>query len=205
MKPIAAVTRVLLPCLLIAGLSACSSAQPTQFYTLVRPAAAASPATSAPLLIEVLPVSVPMQVDVQEFVIRQGAGQLALVESRKWIAPLGEEMRDALSAALTQQLGARDMHRLPRAATEAPVRRIKVDVRRFDSFLGHQAVLEASWSLSGVTSGAAALTCDSRIVEAVQGNGYEALVQAHQRALGVLASRIAAGLALTTAAPACPQ
>jgi uncharacterized lipoprotein YmbA len=195
---------LVLTSLLIIGLGACASAATPRFYTLVRPAVPAV-ANATPLLIEVLPVTVPMQVDVQELVIRQGAGSVARAESRRWIAPLGEEIRDALSAGLRQQLGARDLYRLPRAAVETPVRRIKVDVRRFDSYLGHQALIEAAWTISAAQPDAAAVTCDSRIAEAVSGSDYDALVQAHQRALAVLTTQIASALTTTAVSPACPR
>jgi uncharacterized lipoprotein YmbA len=179
---------LVLTSLLIIGLGACASAATPRFYTLVRPAVPAV-ANATPLLIEVLPVTVPMQVDVQELVIRQGAGSVALAESRRWIAPLG----------------ARDLYRLPRAAVETPVRRIKVDVRRFDSYLGHQALIEAAWTISAAQPDAAAVTCDSRIAEAVSGSDYDALVQAHQRALAVLTTQIASALTTTAVSPACPR
>ena len=54
-------------------------------------------------------VRVPAQVDQPELVVRQGAGELALVETRQWIAPLKDEIRGALSAALTQRLHAHDV------------------------------------------------------------------------------------------------
>jgi hypothetical protein len=57
----------------MATLGACASA-PTHFYTLQQgaaPTANAAPASSAPFLIDVLPVAVPPQVDQAEFLVRQ--------------------------------------------------------------------------------------------------------------------------------------
>ncbi len=66
----------------------------THFYTLVRPTAP-STAGTASFAIDVQSVRLPLQVDQPELVIRQGDGAVALVETRRWIAPLPDEVRSA--------------------------------------------------------------------------------------------------------------
>lgn len=172
-------------------LAACASA-PTHYYTLVAPAgaAAASPSPSSPSPpFELLPVGVPAQVDQPQLVVREGGQSVALLGSERWIAPLGDEVRSALSADLARELRSADVSGLP--GNDRPLLRIKLDLRRFDSAPGSYALVEAAWSVR-LLHGAqpAMLACTSRVSEAV-GPGYPALVQGHQRAIGQLAAQIA--------------
>ena len=174
------------------ALAACASA-PMHYYTLVAPAdgaaAAASTPNRSPLPFELLPVSVPAQVDQPQLVVREGGQGVALLDGERWIAPLGDEVRSALSADLARELHSPDVSGL--AGGDKPVLRIKLDVRRFDSQPGSYALIEGSWSVR-VMHGehADALACTSRVSETV-GPGYDALVQGHQRAIEQLAAQIA--------------
>jgi uncharacterized lipoprotein YmbA len=195
-------------CALLA-LAGCASA-PLHYYTLVAPAGdtpvgPTSPADAAPALpFELLPVGVPAQVDQPQLVVREGGQGMLLLGSERWIAPLGDEVRRALSADLARELRSQDVTGLP--GNDKPLLRIKLDVRRFDSAPGSYALIEAAWSVR-LLHGArpATLACTSRVNEAV-GPGYPALVQGHQRAIARLAAQIAtAARALGEGqAPACP-
>jgi uncharacterized lipoprotein YmbA len=173
-------------------LAACASA-PLHYYTLVPPAnepmdEAAVPATAA-LPFELLPVGVPAQVDQPQLVVREDGQTVALLNGERWIAPLGDEVRSALSADLSRELHSEDVSGL--TGNGKPLLRVKLDLRRFDSQPGSYALIEGSWNvrvLHGPHAGV--LACSSRISETV-GPGYAALVQGHQRAIGQLAAQIA--------------
>jgi len=175
------------------ALAACSTA-PTQFYTLMPPPSAAPP-LSASFQIEVQSVDLPPQVSTPQLVVRTGGSEMVPVDTRRWIAPLGDEIRDALSADLSRQLGVRDVYGLPGGGTAPgmPVWRINVKVQRFESALGAYARIDTVWTLRRAGDQAIALTCGSSISESVQ-PGYPALVEGHQRAVAQLAAQIAAGL-----------
>jgi uncharacterized lipoprotein YmbA len=190
-----------------AALAACSAA-PTQFYTLLPPPPAAPAAAAAPYRIDVQGVEVPPQVATQQMVVRTGAGELVPVDTRRWIAPLGDELRDALAAGLSQRLGAHDVHGLAGALLPQgqglPVWRVSLKVQRFESALGASARIDALWSLRRGDD-AAALTCASSVSESV-GPGYEALAEGHQRAVAEIAARIAAAIsAAQNGAARCPD
>lgn len=186
-------------------LAACASA-PLHYYTLVAPVdgtlAPASDATSLPF--ELLPVGIPAQVDQPQLVVRAGAQGMAVLGSERWIAPLGDEVRSALSADLARSLHSQDFSGVP--SGEQPRLRIKLDLLRFDSQPGGRALIEGVWSVR-LLHGAhpAALSCTSQVSEPV-GPGYPALVQGHQRAIARIAAQIAAaGRALGAGQPpACP-
>ena len=97
------------------ALAGCASA-PMHYYTLMPPAAepadapvAAADQGLAGLPFELLPVSVPAQVDVPQLVLREGGQSVAMLEGERWIAPLGSEVRGALSADLARQLHSQDV------------------------------------------------------------------------------------------------
>ena len=172
--------------LLLAG---CASA-PLHYYTLVAPAGGSEPvAAASPLSFELMPVNVPAQVDQPQLVVREGGQGVALLGSERWIAPLADEVRGALSADLVRQLHGADLSGM--AAGEKPRLRIKLDVRRFDSAPGAYALIDAARSVRAAAGDSpAALACTTRVREAV-GPGYPALVQGHQRAIAQIAAQIA--------------
>jgi len=195
--------------LAIAGLAlvlgACGSVPPVRYYTLVPPAggdATVAPA-ARPFQFELLPVTVPAQVDQPQLVVRQGGQGVAMLQGQRWIAPLGDEVRGALSADLARDFGAQDVTGLP--ADGKSVVRIKLDLRRFDSVPGGYAYIDAAWSVRSLKGGAP-LACTSRISETV-GEGYDALVQGHQQAIKRLAGQIGAvaGTVAAGQAARCPE
>ncbi len=176
------------------ALSACASA-PLHYYTLLAPAGEAGTASSAALSgapalpFELLPVSVPAQVDQPQLVVRDGAQGMLLLNGERWIAPLADELRSALAADLVRVLHSRDATGLP--ANDQPRLRIQLDVRSFDSQPGSYALLAGTWNVRMLNSPRpAAITCTSSVRETV-GPGYAALVQGHQQAIAALAAHIA--------------
>lgn len=188
---------------LAVALAACASA-PMHYYTLIAPAPAGNAPAVAPasLRFALLPVGIPAQADQPQMVVREGGQGVELLDGRRWIAPLGDEVRGALSADLSRDMGAQDVSGLP--AGDASVLRIKVDLRRFDSVPGQYALIDAAWSVHAL-KGDTLLACTSRIQESV-GSGFDALVAGHQRALASLAARIAAVAPAVAAGqtPSCP-
>jgi len=193
-------------------LAACASA-PLHYYTLVTPVTdpmaggATSGPVSASLPFELLPVTVPAQVDQPQLMVREGSQGVALLNGERWIAPLSDELRSALSADLASKLHSQDVSGLP--SNDNPRLRIKLDVRRFDSQPGSYALIDGTWSvrvMHGANEQGASLACTSRVSETV-GAGYDALVQGHQQALAQLATQIAsAAQALGNGQmPACPN
>jgi len=174
-------------------LSGCASVS-TQYLTLVPPAGRAGsdggPASGVP----VVSVTIPSQVDQPQLVVRQADGSMALLESERWIAPLADEIRNALSLSLAHQWQAETGAPIPVApavSATPPVApaRVAVDVQRFDSVPGQYALIDAVWTLTGGSAGQKVM-CRSSIRIPV-GGGYPALAQGHQAAIEKLASQIA--------------
>ncbi len=182
-------------------LAACAGSPPARYYTLLEASPAQAVQSGAPLavpanlpVIEVLPVSVPVQVDQPQIMLRDRAGAVTPLFSDRWAAPLADEMRAALSDRLTRRLGVADVYEV-KAARGEPVWRVQVDVQRFDSVLGEAATLDATWRLRAINLNAPASLCRTQIREPTRGADLQSLVAAHQAAVGkfgdIVASRLA--------------
>ncbi|MBA4286298.1 MAG: hypothetical protein C0434_12275 [Xanthomonadaceae bacterium] len=174
-------------CLLLA---ACQSAPPIRYYTLVPAKSGEAAAAQDPAYrVVVEPVGVPAQVDTPYMVVREGRSQLVQVEAQRWAAPLADEVR----AALVDKLGPVVAGPGAQGDGTLPLYRLRVVLRRFDSVLGRQALVDAGWTLESTRDPQRAATCDTQVATSIAG-GYPALADGHQRALADLAGRIATGL-----------
>jgi uncharacterized lipoprotein YmbA len=186
---------------LAAVLSGCASTStPSRFHTLVPAAgdAVAASSRAAPAVrVEVAPVTLPVQVDVAQIVVRLPDDSMRALEHERWIAPLADEMRAALALRIDAALAD-----LPASVAGSPAWRVTLDVQRFDSTLGGAASLQALWSLQ--PAGGAALRCQVNDREAV-GGGPAALVAGHRTLLQRLGDTIARALraAASGGQPAC--
>ncbi|MXN75424.1 hypothetical protein GR157_11850 [Burkholderia sp. 4701] len=179
-------------CVAFATLSACAS-PPVHFHTLAVPDDAGVEATAAhpAWLIDIQPVHVAAPADGNRLVVQRGPDRTDILEQERWAAPLGDEMRGGLSTRVASLLGTIDVHRVAHPDS-TPVYRVAVDVQRVESWPASHVLLDATWSASS-GAGQPALTCRS-IVRADTSVGYDALVDAHRRALDALALGIAAGI-----------
>ena len=176
-----------------AVLSGCASSPPARFYTLggespSGQAAAAGAAKSPPFLIEVPTLDVPSQVARNQLVVRDRATRVTVLEQERWASPPADELRRALSGDLASKLGTFDVYGSPHPEN-VPVYRIAVNVRRFESWPGSRAVLDAVWSVRALRA-QTVVTCRTVETEAV-GPGFDALVDGHRRAVGALSDTIA--------------
>jgi uncharacterized lipoprotein YmbA len=184
----------------LSALAACGSSPSARFYTLGGDAASMRTASAAPasFYLEVAPVDMPPQVQKNQMVVQDGAAQVRVLEDERWASLPADEVRHALSADLTQQLGAIDVYGTP-YPEGASIYRVKVNVQRFESSPGRRALIDAVWSVRGVAN-QAVLTCRTVSVQHVDA-GYDALVAGHRRAVDQLASEIATGLRTVSSAP----
>jgi len=187
-------------------LTACAS-EPARYHTLapLDYDRQASPPAPAPFLLEVLPVRVPVEADRLELVVRQG-GSIALIESERWAATLGEEFQDAFSAMLSSKLGAQNVSGFTHPLGK-PVLRVKLIVRRFESVPGQYALIDADWSIGlADKEEKGRLLCNSQLRIPVK-NGYRNLVDGHRKLIDRLAGQIASRARdfPRSASQACPS
>ncbi|WP_322051003.1 PqiC family protein [Paraburkholderia bannensis] len=191
---------------LAAALAGCASPS-SRFYTLspsgdgARTASAATAPVSAgnpAWLIELAPVDVPPQVAKAQLVVQTDATQVKVLEQERWASMPGDEIRRALSGDLTQQLNTIDVYGSPHP-DNVPVYRVSVNVQRFESWPGSHALIDAVWSVRALDS-QTVMTCRSVLNEPV-GDGYDALVVGHRRAVADLSQAISSGVRALAATP----
>jgi uncharacterized protein len=185
-----------------AMLAACASSPTSNFYTLSGASSAngTQPAAgSLPFYFELAPVDMPQQVARNQLVVQTSPAQVKVLEEERWASLPADEVRRALSADLTQRLGSIDVYGTAYPDT-ARVYRIKLNVQRFESWPGSQAVIDAVWSVR-TTSGSTVLACRTVAQERVA-TGYEALVGGHRKAVDEIAAAISAGVRGLNAMPA---
>ncbi|GHU38934.1 lipoprotein [Betaproteobacteria bacterium] len=174
-------------------LGACAS-PPVHYHTLL-PVLENASSAQAPsgFLIDVLAVGIPAHLDQPQLVVRQGLTGIAVLDGERWAGPLGEELRNALSAELASRLKTQDVAGLT-APAHKPVLRLKVQIRRLDAWLNHKVRLDADWALrftDEATNVTPRLVCSGQFEEPVPG-GYPELVLGQQRLIAALADRISA-------------
>jgi uncharacterized protein len=169
-------------------LGSCASTAP-RFYTLVPESAHASSATGAAgYRLEVDPVTIPAQVDRLELVTRLPDGGVVIADGDRWIAPVADELQNALSVELLNRLGGV----YPADATAPALVSVRLNVERFESSPNRYALIEASWHLKLREVGKdLKVVCRTRAYEQVRG-GYPEMVRGYQRDVGLIAEQIAA-------------
>ncbi|MBL0088473.1 MAG: membrane integrity-associated transporter subunit PqiC [Ideonella sp.] len=178
------------------GLAACGTTPPTRFHSLLPAADAPSAATAvAPSDVrwEVLPVQLPAQVNQPQWLVRFGDDRLVVLEYDRWVAPLADEIRAAVSQRIVASLAARPSRGDAAVASGRPWR-ITIDVERFESVLGRVARIEAAWSIRSADAGQKALSCRS-VLEQPVGAGLPALAAGHRVVVARLGDSLAAALA----------
>ena len=165
------------------------SSRPARFYTLaplqVRDGPV-SPATDATLVIG--PVEIPDYIERQQIVTRTGANELVVSEFDRWGSSLDDQFTGSLVATLSDRLAPQQVAVVPwRSAIRSGgvAYRVAVSVSRFDGIPGQSVVLQGRWELLAQSGGKEKSlgVREASVTEQIDGDGYEALVVAMQRAL----------------------
>ncbi|WP_213302671.1 PqiC family protein [Paraburkholderia sacchari] len=186
--------RVLVACLfvllaLLAG-AGCRSSSPT-FYVMHGDAQRTDPPARATMNIVVSPVTVPDIVDRPQIVTRGAGNRIELNEFARWAEPLRTNIARVIAADLGQRLATARVSLFEAGASAASAWHVRVDVVSIDSVPGEAVTIDAQWSVRPPGNGAPVLG-QTVAREAVDGRDYGALVAAHERALGVISTDIAA-------------
>lgn len=148
-------------------------------------------------------VTVPPQSDDLSLVVRDGNDRLLVLTYDRWTVSLSDELTQALSLTLTDEIGMPPTQSWSLVATNLPHYDIQVDVRRFEMVPGRSANLSASWKIKfthvekeplrsapSIKHETFDLTCFANFSRAVQ-PGVLPLVQAQQKNIQQLSQKIA--------------
>jgi len=170
------------------ALAACATSPPARFFTLSGPPPPTAP--SSTLSIVVGPVAIPAVVDRPEIVVSVGNNEVWLDEFNRWASPLADAIAVATAENLGATLGTARATSLGQSTAVDAEYRVSVDVQRFESVPGQEALLEAFWTVTPPTGEPRAGRWTVRVP--VTGPGYDALVAAHGVALERLGEELAA-------------
>lgn len=168
----------------------CGRTASSKFYTLESLAMpdAGRPADYA---VVVGPVRVPASVDRPQMVMQAGPNQVTVDEFSRWAAPLDESIARSVAGDLSALLGTPRVATAPMANFDAPYR-VTIEVQRFESIPGQEAVLDAVWVVH--VRGAAGRSGRTVTHEPVADASIAALAGAHSRALATLSGDVAAAI-----------
>ena len=181
--------------LLIGMLSGCASSPPVHFYQLSAEAAAdgSGPATvGEELRIAVGPISLPEVVDRPQLVVRSGPNQVTMIDEHRWVESLKGKIPRVIAENLGRLLATGQVWAYPQNATGSFDYRVLVDIQRFESTPGQMAAIDALWTIQRPSKeGTVSKTGRSTVQQPIAGQGYDALVSAHSRALAAISREIA--------------
>jgi uncharacterized lipoprotein YmbA len=175
---------------IVITLTGCASAK-VGYYTLVpRQSPAQMSQKQASFDIEVLPVTIPAQVDQSQIVIRRGDGGADVQDLARWTGSPSDQIRQAVSSELSAQLGTRDVSGMSVPAG-TNVAKVRINIQKFEFWRDDHVLLDATWQIiRGEHSGK---VC-GRMFEVPARKGNDELVHAAQQAIVRLADGIAVGL-----------
>jgi uncharacterized protein len=183
-------TRQFVIALAAVALSACGTSATPHFYSL---ASSATPngALSIQTPVMVGPVSVPAAVDQPQFVVQVAPNQVEVDEFNRWDAPLVDGIARTVAGDLSILLADPNVATMPLADFN-PTYTVIINVQRFESVKGEDALMDAVWVVRNATGQTRSGRTLAR--ETVQGEGFDALAAAHSRALTKLSEDIAAAI-----------
>jgi uncharacterized lipoprotein YmbA len=171
--------------------AACGASTPSRFYTLESTVTANDP-PAARYAVVIGPVSVPAAVDRPQLVVQVAPNRVEIDEFNRWVAPLNDGIGRADAGDLAALLGTPDVAIGP-AAGVVPAYRVTLDVQRFESVPGTEALVDVIWVVRA-TADSAVRSGRTVSREAVSAPGIDALAAAHSRALARVSHDIAVAI-----------
>ena len=202
--PVHTVLAAAAACVCVLGsLAGCSSPSPTFYALRADDAGAAAPAGSpadpagaagaAALAVVVGPVTVPDMVDRPQIVTRNPDNTIEMNEFARWATPLKLDIGRVIAADLALRLDTARVSTVDLGMSSPPVWHVRVDIVRIDSVAGDSVTVEAQWVAR--PPGHRAPVVGHTLAHApVTSRDYGALVDAHDRALAIISTDIAAAI-----------
>lgn len=171
-------------------MSACVTSPDPKFYTLGTRAPPERVQSTGPVRITIDTVTVPDLVDRPQIVVRVDATQVDIDDFARWADPLDAQITRVLAADLAQSVPDSLVSGRLEWDAQAEAYRVAVDVLSFESAPGYMASIAVVWAVRPSGSGQP-VSGRSIVHEPTDGPGYDALVEAHSRALAKVSSDIA--------------
>jgi uncharacterized lipoprotein YmbA len=140
-----------------------------------------------------MPVMVPERLARPQLVIgiKGQESQLLILEQARWSSHFGQELRDALAAAIADEIGAINEIRGSRPPNQT-VYRIAIVLSQFDATLDDRVNARFDWTITHAAQ-ANSVACSLGISEAA-GASIESMVKGTRRVVATVAKRISDNL-----------
>ena len=176
-------------------LAGCGGTPSARFFVL--PALEKSQSTSmshdSSLWLGVGPVLLPPSLDRPQIVTRLQPNEVQIAEFYRWAEPLGDNFTRVLVNNLSVLLGTERVARYPWRRTESMDFQVCVDVLRFDAHEETGSILQARWSLLD-SKNQRIMHRGINLMTPLEGEGYEAIVNAMGKSLERLSREIASAV-----------
>lgn len=177
--------------ILATAIAGCSRSPHTTFYKLTPVEAEVTTADRATSpTVAIASVTLPEMVDRPQLVLPDSGVKVQLLETHRWAEPLKTAIPRILADNLSRRIGSDKVSFHPQYASGKANYRIFVDLQQFEATQG-AVVLDALWTIKAAEGGPA-VTRRSRQVVQIAGTGYEAMVAAYSKTLGLFAEEMAA-------------
>jgi uncharacterized protein len=140
------------------------------------------------------PVKLPEYLNRIQIVTRTTPNELTLSYSDLWAEPLTDSVPRTLADNLSRLICTKEVLFFPWRPSRAPDYRVDLEVIRMDGAVGGTVSLEVWWNIVQGADRTVQVSRKATYSEATAGRGYDALVQAHSRALAALSRDIAGAL-----------
>ncbi len=162
-----------------------------QFYNLSPTETSSATTTGSGPAIAVGPVIFPRSLRRSQIVIRTGPNSVEVDEFHRWAGSLESDFLDTLGADLGALLATERVAVYPAEARFPLDYRVTLQVEQLDGTPGGTLMLNARWTVINGETDEAAAVGHSVIEQAVAGDTVDALVKAHDAAVGQLSREIA--------------
>jgi uncharacterized lipoprotein YmbA len=168
----------------------CASA-PVRYYTLI-PLAESSTAAPANACcdVEIRSLRIPSGVNRPELVTRQSNEQVAVLSNDLWIAPLRDEVRNALLNDIRVNL----LQAKPGRSASTKRYVVFIDVSRFESSPANYALIQAQWRVTALAAPKSEVQLCTTTAQVNIAGGVSEMVLGYQQAISKVASGITAKL-----------
>jgi len=140
------------------------------------------------------PITLPAYLDRTQMVTVAGKHELVLEEFNRWAEPLKDNFYRVLMEDLSSLLNTSDVYAYDRDGAPTADYQVVIDVTRFDSIAGGDAVLTAFWTVSGKDSSSPSTKRKSVFRKAVPSTGIAGVVEAQNQTLTALSREIASAI-----------
>ena len=165
---------------------------PSTFYSLQPVEQSASGKSLSPdVALAIGPVEIPADVDRAEIVTRETDNQISFSEYQRWAGPLRSNIASVIAQNITNLLNTERVTPFTQENIFNPSHRVVINFNRYDSRLGKEFLIDATWSIKDLKGKKLLVVRNSIIREPLASSTYDELIAAQSKALAALSNIMA--------------